>query len=161
MIIGLISDVHDNTANLAEALRRLRAAACRHLLFAGDLTGSRTLDALCRDWPYELDMVAGNCDPPDLSRAAEGRERVRFHGDCAELLLDGRHIFLTHSPYTAQNALAYASFDAVFFGHTHRPMNEMHGRTLVANPGDLQGRFGCPSFALYDTALHSLAHYYL
>lgn len=163
MLIGIISDVHDRTRNLLNALERLRALGCEHLLFLGDMATPASLRTLCESWEGELDMVLGNCDYPaeDFLACAAQYPHARHHGDAAELLLDSRRIFMTHDPAFALRAAAFTAFDAVFFGHTHLAEQQKQGSTLLANPGDLQGRFGSPSFAVYDTTAHTLNHYSL
>lgn len=163
MLIGLISDVHDRTRNLLTALDRLQALGCGHLLFLGDMATTDSLHTLCEHWQGELDMVLGNCDYPESAflAAAARYPHVRHHGEAAELELDSRCIFMAHSPELALRAADFAPFDAVFFGHTHRAGQQRRENRLIANPGDLQGRFGAPSFAVYDTTAHALNHYLL
>ena len=163
MLIGLISDIHDQSQNLLAALEKLRQAGCNHLLFLGDMTSQSTFRTLRENWHGELDLVLGNCDYPASAflRAAESWPHTRHHGEAAELELDGKRIFMAHDPSFALRVAAFASYDAVFFGHTHIAEQQMQGSTLLANPGDLQGRYGSPSYAIYDTKAHHLKHYSL
>ncbi len=41
-------------------------------------------------------------------------------------------------------------YDAVFYGHTHIAKREIKGKTLLLNPGEIMGRFGVLSLAIYD-----------
>lgn len=160
MLIGIISDIHDRTANLRRALELLAETHCTHLLCLGDIASTGTLQLLGSLWQGELDIVAGNNDYPrsDFRACAGQMPRTRYHGDTAELELDGRRVFLAHEPERALHAAKFGRFDAIFFGHTHRAGQMMDASILIANPGDIQGRYGCPSFALYDTATHTLRH---
>lgn len=37
------------------------------------------------------------------------------------------------------------------YGHTHERERTMHGETTALNPGEIMGRLGPPTFAVYDT----------
>ena len=152
-----MSDAHDEQQNLLKALRRAEADGCRRLLYLGDLCTVETLRLMRRAWQHELDLVPGNNDYPRAAfqECAREWEKTRMHGDTAHLLIDERRIMMTHIPgYALQLAAESEKYDALFFGHTHRPVSSIVGHTLVANPGDLQGRFAAPSFATYDTQSH-------
>lgn len=163
MLLGLISDIHDNTINLRAALDRLRALPCDTLLFMGDLESLSTLRLLRDQWHGTLHLVLGNNDTPepDFLRTAEQLPHTHHHGRSADIQVGGRRIFMTHSPRVAEQALTFAPYDAVFYGHTHLADLQSLGTTLFANPGDLQGRYGAPSYAVYDTTAHSVTHYSL
>ena len=161
MLIAIFSDIHDQTAHMRQALRKAQEAGCTHLLFLGDMTTAATYRELREAWAHGLDMVAGNNDYPReiFQKLASESEQTRFHGESAQLTLDGRRIYMTHEPH---NGVLYAAesgeFDLALFGHTHRSGQQTHGATIVANPGDLQGRYGAPSFAIYDTVAHRVRH---
>ena len=70
----------------------------------------------------------------------------------AEIELGGRTIAMTHYPQIAK-ALAYGEhYDLVCYGHNHTRAKGWMGRTLLLNPGEVMGRFGTHSYAIYDTA---------
>lgn len=161
MLIAILSDIHDNEENLRRAISAALAEGCTHLLFLGDMADISTLRLLRRLWPYEMDLVQGNNDYPraDFRAFAEADPLTRFHGESAQLQLDQRRIYMTHEPsHGILLAAESGAFDLLLFGHTHRSGKQSHGHALIANPGDIQGRYGSPSFAIYDTAEHSLRH---
>lgn len=161
MLIALFADIHDNTRNMQQALQKALAEGCSHLLFLGDMASVATFRQLRQAWPHGMDIVPGNNDYPraDFLEEAKQSPLTRYHAESAQITLDERHIYMTHEPY---NGVLYAAecgeFDAVFFGHTHRGGQQLHGHTIVANPGDIQGRYGDPSFAIYDTTAHTVRH---
>lgn len=159
MLVALMSDAHDEQENLLKAVRLAKEAECRHLLYLGDLCTVETLRVLRQAWPLELDLVSGNNDYPRVMFEECVREwqNTRFHADTARLTVETRRILMTHVPgYALQLAAESGKYDAVFFGHTHRPTCAKIGCAVVANPGDLQGRFAAPSFAVYDTETNSV-----
>lgn len=46
---------------------------------------------------------------------------------------------------------AAGDHDLVCFGHTHEWELDRRGDTVALNPGEIMGRLGPPTFAVYDT----------
>lgn len=162
MLVALMSDAHDELDHLHRAVQQALAADCKRLIFLGDLATPATLRFLRASWPHAMDLVPGNNDYPIASFLACARpwSNTIFHPTATDITLDNRRLYLTHVPNeTLRIAAATGEFDALFFGHTHRPEHHAIGTTLIANPGDIQGRFGSPSFAIYDTLLNSVKHF--
>lgn len=161
MLIAIFADIHDNTRNMNLALAKAQAEGCSHLLFLGDMAEPSTFRLLRQAWPHGMDLVPGNNDYPraEFSALAAESPNTHYHADSAQIYLDGRHIYMTHEPFNGVlHAAECGEFDAVFFGHTHRGGQRRHGDTIVSNPGDIQGRYGDPSFAIYDTTAHEVRH---
>lgn len=77
--------------------------------------------------------VAGNCDigskaPRELVWESEGKRILLSHGDAY-----GVKAGLARLDQRARNIGA----DAVLFGHSHLPLNELRSELLVLNPGTL------------------------
>lgn len=157
MNIALISDIHDHTLHLLLALQRAREEGCERLFFMGDMARLETFSVLRREWTAPIDLVFGNNDFDRTSflRMAEGFSQTTHHGDSAETEADGRHIAFTHYPAPAEKLANLGCFDAVFYGHTHVAHQERRGSTLLANPGEIQGRYS-PGFAVYNTTANSV-----
>jgi hypothetical protein len=66
-------------------------------------------------------------------------------------------VAINHYPAIARG-LAEGNYNAVFYGHDHTSFNGEVGATLLANPGEIMGRFGTPSFGIYDTEANSFRH---
>ena len=60
-------------------------------------------------------------------------------------------IAATHYPAIAAGLAASDRYDLVCCGHSHRVAEEKVGDTLLINPGEVMGRFGCSTYVLYDT----------
>lgn len=153
MRIALLSDIHDHTTHLLLAVHAARAEQCEHLLFMGDMASLSTFRTLREEWGHHIDLVFGNneYEISAFQRAAQQWHRVTLHGECADIILDGRRLFFCHLPWTAGKAAESGNYDAVFFGHTHVPEVRTVRNTLVANPGEVFGRQGKPSIGIYDT----------
>lgn len=160
MLVALLSDVHDHTAHLLEALQQAEALGCTHLLFMGDLVQLSTLRTMREEWQHPIQLVFGNNEWSlrDHEELARLLPNIHHHGQEADIHLEGRRIFFCHAPQTAHRAAATGKYDAVFYGHTHIPSSQHIGNTLLANPGELQGRTRSCSFAIYDTSTNTLHH---
>lgn len=158
MLIALLSDVHDNTSAMVAALRRADTLACRHLLFMGDLTSLSTMQTMREEWKHPIDLVFGNNELYHNFhlQLAESLPGITHHGTEADLALEERRIFFCHHPHIAERQLVKGAYDAVFYGHTHIAAQQRDGHTLLANPGEIQGRTGRRSFGIYDTSDSSL-----
>lgn len=166
MIIAVLSDTHDNIWNLADALDKVRASGAEVLIFCGDFCAPFTLTQIAQGFPGPVHCVFGNNDgdPWLLTRNALAAGNVTLHGQYAELALGGRRIAVNHYPEIARRIAESGQFDLVCYGHNHRCKVERVGETVLANPGEVMGRFGSPTFGLYDCAtgeftLHDVRHY--
>lgn len=158
MLIALFSDIHDHTAPMITALHRADALGCQHLLFMGDLTSLSTMQTMREEWPHPIDLVFGNNEQHHDShlQLAESLPDTTHHGTAASITIDSRRIFFCHYPHTAAREAALGTYDAIFYGHTHIAAQQQGKHSLLANPGEIQGRTGMRSFGIYDTRDSSL-----
>lgn len=157
MRIALLSDIHDHTTHLLLALHAAREQGCTHLLFMGDMAGLSTFHLLREEWEHPIDMVFGNneYEISAFQKLARDCPRTTLHGDNANIILEMRHIYFTHLPWDALRIAEAGTHDAVFYGHTHVPEIRHIESTLLVNPGEVYGRYGSPSIAIYDTTSNS------
>jgi len=150
--IGILSDIHDNIWALDEALARL--ADCQALICLGDFCAPFTLTAMAEGFGGPLHVVWGNNDGDKLllTRNADKAGNVTLHGDLATLVLDGRRIGASHYREVALALANSGDYDLACYGHSHRAEMERVGEALLVNPGEVMGRFGVRSFAVYDTS---------
>lgn len=166
MKVAVLSDAHDNIWNLADALEQARASEAEVLIFCGDFCAPFTLTQIGQGFAGPVHCVLGNNDgdPRLLLQNALAAGNVTLHGQYAELQLDGRRVAVNHYPEIARRLAESGQFDLVCYGHNHRAKVEQIGPTVLANPGEVMGRFGAPSFGLYDTTsgrfdLRAVRHY--
>lgn len=134
MRIGLISDTHGKLR--PQVFEHFRGV--ERILHAGDVGPYDLLVELEALAP--VTAVVGNTDGFEL------RGRVP---ESAELEAAGRRIVVVHghrlgSPTPGLLHEAYPDADIIIYGHTHRPLIERVGGTLVVNPGGA----GAPRFSL-------------
>lgn len=135
MRIGVVSDTHNNLANVRAIVGLFNDAGVQRVVHTGDITKAKTLDVLAGlDAP--LFGVFGNNDVERDSLDAS----VRAHGfDFREppLLLDwqGRRIVVVHDPLE----LPSDGYQLALHGHTHMHRCERKGDRLIFNPGECSG----------------------
>jgi hypothetical protein len=153
MQVAVISDVHDNIWKLETVLQSINESGAKVLTFCGDFCAPFTLKQIADGFSGPVHAVFGNNDGDKwlLSQIAAGADHVTLHGELAELTLDGRRIAVNHYPHIALRLAASGHYDAVFFGHSHERHLAQINDTLLLNPGEVMGRFGPATFALYDT----------
>jgi putative phosphoesterase len=137
--IGVVSDTHNNLANVARIVELLNRAGVERVVHTGDITQARTLEALARlDAP--LHGVYGNNDAgerPALEAAAR-RLGIELTDPPLALHWAGRRIVVVHDP-RALEAPAMPDHDVALHGHTHRHTLERGGGRLLFNPGECAG----------------------
>jgi putative phosphoesterase len=169
MLIGIISDTHDNWPTLDRVCAYLADEGIETLIHCGDMCAPLTLGHLLDRFGGEIHTVLGNVDgDPFLMATRFARDNLHQHGaERAELELGGRRIAMQHYPALARALAATGSYDAVFYGHDHTVNAERlqvgERSVLLANPGALAAMGKAQTFYIYDTesnevSARSVAH---
>jgi len=150
MKIAVLSDIHDNIWKLETLLACMEADT---LIFCGDFCAPFTLAQIAEGFAGPIHVVFGNNDGDKLllARVAGKYPHVTLHGDFAELELDGRRVAVIHYPEIGRALAQGGVYDLVCHGHSHERVVEQVGKTVRVNPGEVMGRFGLSTYALYDT----------
>ncbi len=163
MKIGVISDTHDQGDLIRAAVDYFNLAGVEWVVHCGDWVSPFAL-YFFGDLKAKLRGVFGNNDGDKFRHLLNKTNLnldVEYEDRFLELNLDNRSIAVFHGDYPGiVNALVTCGkYDAVFHGHTHKPINEVHGRTLSLNPGTLMKETSPTikgaSIAIYDTATNS------
>jgi putative phosphoesterase len=161
MKVAVLSDSHDNIWNLERLLPALSDAGL--LIFCGDLCAPFSLDMIGAGFSGPVHATLGNNDGDVLllTRIAGKHANVTLSAPFGEVEVEGRRLAFVHYPEFGEGLAALGRYDAVFVGHSHRPEVRMVGQTLLANPGEVMGRFGSPGYGMYDTETREFAHHSL
>jgi putative phosphoesterase len=155
MLVGILSDTHDNAASMAAAMALLRQRGCRRIIHCGDVGSPRILDHLAG---LDASFVWGNCDwdRPALERHARCLG-ITCHGAFGEFDLDGAPAALLHGDDHRLKArlLAEQRHAYLLQGHTHLAEDRRIGRVRLINPGALH-RANPRTVAILDTASGAL-----
>ncbi len=145
MIIGVVSDTHDNIAFTRYAVRMLLDRGAELFIHAGDIIAPFTLRVMWREGVKRLIAVYGNNCGEKLGLENTAR-RLGFeiHEPPLVLELGGRRILVMHGSGPAEHTIRVAEalaasgkFDVVIYGHTHKPDVRRIGNTLLLNPGEV------------------------
>jgi putative phosphoesterase len=152
MQIAVFSDSHDNIRKVDEALKAAEKADM--FVHCGDLCSPfvvKRLGEAAEGRP--LHIVWGNNDGDVLlmCKVAAGFQGIEFHGEFAELTIDGTRIAVNHYPQIARPLAASGFYDLVCYGHDHTAVSEQIGDCALLNPGELFGLYGKTTFAWFDT----------
>ena len=148
MIIGIISDTHDNLDNLGKALDLFKARGVEHIIHAGDYTSPFTYRVL-KPYTGGFTGIFGNNDGDKvlLSETYQGRIFAQPH----IFKLHYRKIVVMHEPDVVEALSDSGHFDLIVYGHTHKPVIRRVKNTLVINPGEVSGwLYGKPTAAIVN-----------
>ena len=155
MLIGLISDTHDNLPMVEKAVKRLNEEKVELVLHSGDYVAPFVIPKFkalnCR-----LIGVFGNNDGDHelLRKRFSETSNCEIRGRFAGVIVDGFKIALLHGDEMElfKALVDHGSFDAVIHGHSHVQVSRKNGKMLVVNPGEVCGYLtGKPTIALLDT----------
>ena len=133
MKLLVLSDSHGNLSHMEEAVLRVRPRMILHL---GDCwRDGEKLHDLFPDIPFH--QVPGNCD----YRPDEPVERLLFLEDKRVLMCHGHTYGVKQTLLNAGYAAEEQNLDLFLFGHTHKPLVDMRGKTLFLNPGSIGDHF--------------------
>ena len=159
MKIGIVSDSHDRTDALGNAVRDAAAHGARAIIHCGDLIGAHTLQSAIPSG-LPLHLIHGNNigDQAALHRLSMKHPGVvHYHGMDARLDLAGRRIFAVHYPEYGHAMACTGNWDVVCCGHSHRAAieriaNVQGGSTWLVNPGTVAGISAPATWVLGDLA---------
>ena len=155
MKIAIISDSHDNLANLKKVASWTNHEKISLILHCGDVCNQDTLNQIRKIFDGEVKFVQGNMELhsenfPEVGEAKAGNKKIAF----------------VHKPEPAQKLAESGDYDLVFYGHTHKPweekvpalrsLGEAKGNCRLVNPGNVAGTFYKATFAVYDSEIDKL-----
>lgn len=169
MKIAVLSDIHDNLENLDLAMKKIAKLDSDRLIYLGDFCAPFSFNKMAELYPSDkvIDIVFGNNDGDILhiSKLASKFSNVNLHGDFAEIKLENCLIAINHYPEISIRLAQSGVYDAVFFGHNHKYSSKIieteNKKCILANPGEIMGRYKKPSFAIFDVLNKHLEHIFL
>ena len=155
LLIGIISDTHDNLPMVEKAVEKLNALKVELVLHAGDYVSPFVIPNF-KALNAKLIGVFGNNDGDHefLKKRFSECANCEVRGSFAEIDADGFKIALLHGDEAEllEALVNCDSFDAVVHGHLHKVCSIKKGKTLLVNPGEVCGYLtGKSTMALLDT----------
>ncbi len=133
MLVGVMSDSHDNLLKIAAATALFRRQGVEVILHAGDVVAPFAVRTLLKA-EVPLVGVFGNCDG---ERQGMKKACDTFFNSPHRFELGGRTIVLAHDPIDLEGDVSDGA-DLLVHGHTHHPRIQA-GAPLLLNPGEAGG----------------------
>lgn len=154
MIIGIVSDTHDNIPNFKKAVDWIKKQKISTIIHCGDIFKPETVKEILKIFKGNLYIVFSKADADFSEIPADSFKklsRVKIYEEFGEFKKSGKKIAFCHFPEIANDLATTQKYDLVFYGHSHKPWLQKIGKTKLINPGNLAGIFYKPTFAIYDT----------
>jgi putative phosphoesterase len=155
MLIGAISDSHDNLPLVEKAVQTLNNQKVGLVLHAGDYVAGFVIPKF-KALNCKLIGVFGNNDGDHelLKKRFGETNNCTIHDRFTTVTTEGYRVALLHGHEIEllKTIIDSESFNAVIHGHSHNMGIERKGKTLSINPGELCGYLtGKPTVAILDT----------
>jgi uncharacterized protein len=153
MKIAIISDVHNNLVNLKKVLDYCTKEVIETIVCCGDLASLETLDFLNDHFEGEILYTFGNMDNDQLKdyELADKYKKTRLFKDFGETDIENMKIAFVHYPDRAEQLCRTERYDFVFYGHSHKPWEQVINNCRMLNPGNVAGEIYPPTFAVWET----------
>lgn len=158
MLVGILSDSHNDHLMAREAMRLFDDLGTSHLIHCGDVGGEAVFDELVG---RPLTFVWGNTDCPGNALLAyvELVGLTLPSGAPSTVTLDGKRFAVFHGHERAfETALVDLDVDIICHGHTHVARNDTVGGIKIINPGALH-RARRKTVAVFDTETDKLQYF--
>jgi putative phosphoesterase len=146
VLLGVVGDTHSSQTRARRSLDSIveffRRAEVGLIVHAGDVGHASVLEGLEQVAPTVA--VRGNADPLNLIETLPDRAWIEV-GARTVLLLHGHH---GRTAQKAARAAASPDIDLIIFGHSHKPLIDQEGRTILFNPGSPTERRWNPHFGV-------------
>jgi len=146
--LAVISDVHDNLANLKKTLNYIKNNQVDFLICTGDLQSPESWSEL-NQLSIPVFAVKGNADDSlDLSIFTN----LKVWSSFGEIELNGQKIIFSHYPELIKKILDQKPnfYQLALHGHSHKPWEEKYNGTKIFNPGNIANVYYAPTFAIIN-----------
>ena len=150
--IAILSDSHDQIANLGAAVHHCNKNTIGCLVHCGDLISPFMLKELAL-FNHDVHLIYGNNRGDQhliSSRCATVYDNITHHGEMALFTFGGLKFCAVHYPETARPLAMQGTYDIVCCGHNHRHGVEQFSATMLINPGHLLGENDQTGFTILD-----------
>ncbi len=148
MLIGIMSDSHDNLPAIASAVRFFNDEKVASVLHAGDLVSPFTYNEF-KKLIMPIHIIFGNNDGEKLGLKKTFGEKI--HISPYNLKIGGKKVVLMHEPDNLTAIAKSGYFDLIIYGHTHE-VDIRDEKSLIVNPGECGGWVtGKSTVAIWDT----------
>lgn len=154
MLIGIMSDSHDNLPSIDAAVTAFSKRKINLLLHCGDFIAPFAVKPLRNTGAGDIRAVFGNCDGEvngltNTFASINGTVQNKPY----KFQINGTGIMMMHEPYFITDGMNDPEINLVAYGHTHKLSIEKKRGTLVINPGETCGYLtGKRTIVILDTS---------
>ncbi len=138
MLIGLMSDSHDNVPQIKKAVDYFNGRKVDLVFHAGDIISPFCSNELKR-LKSKFYAVFGNND----GEKRMWYDKIAGWGEIFEgyyeTIVEGEKLLLMHEPRQIEALAESGRYGIIVFGHTHKFEERIIGHTLIVNPGECGG----------------------
>lgn len=140
MMIGVISDTHNNIKNIDKIISLFNNEKVDLVIHTGDITKAETLKRFSL-LNCPLTGVFGNNDRSEIGLQEVCEENnFKFQEPPLSLKLDKKLVVVFHEPDLIDKYIKdHQEVDIIIHGHTHRYREETIEDTIYFNPGESAG----------------------
>jgi len=151
MLIAIISDIHDNLANLEKCLKWCQKNKVIKIICLGDVTTIETIHSLAHNFSGEIFLVKGNGEIYEENEL-NNYKNITYYGKIGLFEIEKIKIGICHKQQDITNLIQTSpkKIDFIFYGHSHKPWLEKQKNIIIINPGNLAGIFHQATFAIMD-----------
>jgi len=161
MLVGIMSDTHDNLPLIDRAVKKLIDEKVELVLHAGDYISPFVIPHF-KPFKGKFTGVFGNNDGDhEFLKRRFAEFGLEIRGIFAEVKIDGLRIALLHggepggppgASELLKSLISSDCYDVIVHGHVHEAKAYKKGKTLIINPGEVCGYLtGKPSMAILNT----------
>ncbi|MFA5779712.1 MAG: metallophosphoesterase [Elusimicrobiota bacterium] len=137
MLIGIMSDSHDNMNAIRKAVDFFNGKNVEIVLHAGDIVSPFTAQEF-EKLKMKFAGVFGNNDGDKPYLLERFKNIGEIKQDFFELALGGKKVVVMHQPKFIDQLKICKNYDIVIYGHTHE-IDIRKDSALVINPGECGG----------------------
>ena len=76
---------------------------------------------------------------------------IKLDESVSSFVIEGKEVLIVHSPDNYEPHLSRDNLKYIFYGHTHKPWQEVKNGKLIINPGNVSNYGYSPTFAVWET----------
>ncbi len=158
MIIGFLSDTHENIEMIKKAVLFFNEVKPELVIHLGDIC-SPIMGNYFKELTSPLKVIFGNNDGDKDFLRVKFNYAELFNGP-HEFKISDFKILCMHQPKLVDVFAKSGEYKLIAHGHTHIMRKELINGTLIINPGEVMGALsGISSIAIYNTHKNEVRYY--
>lgn len=153
MLIGVISDTHNDVGSVNKAINFFNLRNTDLVLHCGDIFSPSVAKEFSK-LNCGFKAVFGNNDIEEAALENIISDFGMISRAPFEFKVSGKRFIMQHRSFNPDILAKADNYDYMFFGHLHKVKIEKIGQTTILNPGEACGwRYGRKTIALLDLIL--------